>query len=132
MFQEEHGGGGLSRIDDNFKVLMRYGWVEFVEVKTGGERRGGVEHVYRAAQLPLFDSDTWPILPKAMREMISWRIFSTFAERVEDALLAGTMDARDERHFTWTPGLVDKLAWDRIIDRADNMWVSTAFRGSFL
>jgi hypothetical protein len=119
MFQEEHGGGDLSRIDENFKELMRWGWLKLVETKRGGSRRGGTEHVYRAVQLPIFDSDTWPALPKPMREMVSWRIFRTLAKRAEDALIAETMDARDDRHFTWTPGLGDQLAWERILGRAD-------------
>jgi hypothetical protein len=122
MFQRVYGGGDLARIDTNFKELLRFGWIELVEVRTGGKRRGAVEHVYRAAQLPIFDSVVWPALPAPMREMVSWRICRTLTKRFEEALAAGTMDARDDRHFTWTPGLVDQTGWDRIVGRADALF----------
>jgi hypothetical protein len=122
MFQEEFGGGELSRIDECFKELAKYGWAEPIGTMAGGKRRGGTEHLYRARQLPIFDSSTWPRLPKAMREMVSWRILRTLAKRVQDAIAAGTMDARADRHFSWTPALADQLAWDRIVDRADGLF----------
>jgi hypothetical protein len=122
MYQQEHGGGELSRIDDNFKALTRYGWIELVETKTGGERRGATEHIYRVKQLPILDSDVWSALPKAMQEMVSWRVFDTLATLIKEAFEAGTMDARDDRHLTSTSGLVDLLGWDRIVGRVDGLF----------
>ena len=81
MFQDKYGGGELSRIDDSFKVLMRFGWLDLLETRTGGKRRGGVEHVYRAVQIPVFDSSTWPVLPRPMRELYSWWVLDTFVNR---------------------------------------------------
>ena len=122
MFRDEHGGGSISRINDNFKELSRYSWLVPVETRTGGRRRGGVERLYRAVQLPLLDSNTWPALPKAMREIYSWGAYNTLAEEAEGALTAGTMDARADRHLTCLPCFVDRLAWDRILERADGLF----------
>jgi DNA-binding transcriptional ArsR family regulator len=122
MFQEAYGGGELSRIDENFKVLERNGWLELLETQRGGKRRGGTEHLYRARQLPIFDSYTWPALPEAMREMYSWWVLGTLTNEAKRALDAGTFDSRPDRHFTWTPGLGDQLAWTRIVDRTDSVF----------
>lgn len=105
MFQEEFGGGELSRIDHNFKVLERFGWLGLLETRRGGKRRGGTEHLYHAVQLPVFDSSTWPALPRAMRELYSWGTLTTLTERAEGALMAGTMDSRTDRRLTCMPGL---------------------------
>ncbi len=122
MFQDEHGGGSISRINDNFKELARYSWLVPVETRTGGRRRGGVEHLYRAVQVPMFDSNTWPVLPKAMRELYSWGAYNTLVEEAEGALTAGTMDARADRHLTCLSCLADRIAWDRILKRADGLF----------
>lgn len=124
MYQQEYGGGDLSRIDDNFKELKRYGWVELLGTKTGGRRRGATEHIYRMRQLPIFDFDIWAALPLPMREMVSWKIAETLIAQLRRALEAGTMDARDDRHLTSTPGLVDLLGWKRIIGRVDGLFES--------
>ncbi len=121
-FQEEHGGGAISRITDNFKELSRHGWLVPVETRTGGKRRGGVERLYRAVQLPMFDSNTWPALPRAMRELYSWGAYITLAEEAEGALVAGTMDARPDRRLACLPCLADRLAWDRILERTDGLF----------
>jgi hypothetical protein len=122
MFQEEHGGGAISRINDNFKELARYGWLVPVETRTGGRRRGGIERLYRAVQVPAFDSNTWPALPRAMRELYSWGAYTTLVEEAEGALVAGTMEARSDRRLTCLPCFADRLAWDRILERADGLF----------
>jgi hypothetical protein len=45
-FCREHGGG-LSNVSRHFRRLCGWGWLEVVEVRLGGSRRGGIEHVYR-------------------------------------------------------------------------------------
>jgi hypothetical protein len=122
MFQDEYGGGELSRIDDNFKKLERHHWIALSETKTGGKRRGGVEHLYRAVQIPIFDSSTWPVLPVAMREMYSWWVLLTLIERVEGALVAETMEARASRLHDRISGFADELAVNRILGRADGVF----------
>jgi hypothetical protein len=120
MFQDEYGGGELSRIDDNFKKLERHNWIALFETRTGGKRRGGVEHLYRAVQIPIFDSSTWPVLPIAMREMYSWWVLATLTERAEDALVSETMEARTGRRHDCISGLADESAVHRVLGRTDD------------
>jgi hypothetical protein len=103
----------VSTIDKNLKELKRYGWVELADTMTGGARRGGVEHVYRAIRSPIFDDVIWPALPLTMREMVSWGIFEGLVKCMTDVWDVGTLDARSDRHLSCTPGHVDQLGWDR-------------------
>jgi DNA-binding transcriptional ArsR family regulator len=124
QFFEEFGGGSLSRVSRHFDVLVEYDWLYLVEKKSGGKRRGAVEHFYRATGPAVFDTPTWSGIPGSMKEIVSWRIFETFAERVREAIEAGTIDARDDRHFTWTPILMDQLGWDNVIAKVDTLFES--------
>jgi DNA-binding transcriptional ArsR family regulator len=119
QFLSAHGGGSLSRVDRHFKRLADQGWLRLVRRETGGSRRGAVENFYRAPQLAIFDNETWAQLPQPLREEFSWRIFSQFAERVRHALEAGTFDARSERHFTWTPLVLDAAGRRRVLEVID-------------
>lgn len=124
QFHEEFGGGSVTRVDRHFKRLSEHGWLRLVRTASGGRRRGGTEHFYRATELAIFDLETWSELPPTIKTEFSWRIFDQFAERVKDALEAGTFDARPERHFTWTPLVLDELGRSRVIAAVDALFLS--------
>ncbi len=122
QFYDEFGGGSVPRVSRHFDVLVEYGWLYLVGTKSGGKRRGAVEHFYRATQPAVFDNDTWSSLPKSMKAMVSVGIFEELGERIKNALEAGTLDARADRHFTWTPLLVDQLGWEEVVTRVDALF----------
>lgn len=124
QFYESFGGGSLSRVDGHFKRLKESGWLRLVRRATGEGRRGAVENFYRAPKLAIFDNDTWAELPLSLRIEFSWRIFEQFAERVKDALEAGTFDSRGERHFTWTALVVDEQGRSRVIKLVDDLFAA--------
>jgi hypothetical protein len=121
-FFEVYGGGTLSRVDAHFKRLGKFGWLRLVRKESGGGRRGATENFYRAPKLAVFDSDTWSQLPRSLRREFNWRIFEQFAERVKQALEAGTFDRRPERHFTWTPLVMDEEGRSRVIKLVDDLF----------
>jgi hypothetical protein len=122
QFFDEFGGGSLSRVSRAFDLLYEYDWLYLVRTETGGRRRGAVEHFYRATGPAMFDESTWPDVPEVMKNIFTWRAFETFGERVKEATVAGTIDARDDRHFTWTLFRVDQQGWDEIIARVDALF----------
>jgi DNA-binding transcriptional ArsR family regulator len=124
QFFAAYGGGSLSRVDRHFKRLVDQGWLRLVRQETGGNRRGAVENFYRAPRLAVFDNETWAQLPASVRTEFSWRIFSQFAERVKAALEAGTFDSRPERHFTWTPLILDERGRRRVLEIVDRTFES--------
>ncbi len=115
QFFEEFGGGSLSRVARHFKALFDYEWIELVEEKSGGRRRGAVEHFYRATEPAIFEEDNWADLPETLKEMITWQVFATYTEQFKEAMKAETVDARPERHLTWSPALYDQVGWERIL-----------------
>jgi hypothetical protein len=122
QFHQEFGGGSLSRVARAFDVLAEYDWLVLTETKTGGERRGGVEHFYRATQPALMDEKTWPQVPAPLKSVFTSMVFSTFAERVNAAIEAGTIDERPERHASWIPLLFDQQGWDSAIAKVDALF----------
>jgi DNA-binding HxlR family transcriptional regulator len=123
-FHAEFGGGSVARVDRHFKRLAEHGWLRFVRSESGGRRRGGKEHFYRATELAVFDNETWSMVPYSIRVAFSWRTFGQLAERVHEALQAGTFDARADSHLSWTPLLLDPLGWDEVIAAVDELFES--------
>jgi len=124
LFFEEFGGGSIARVDRHFKRLSTHHWLRLIRRESGGSRRGATEHFYRAPELAVFDNETWALLPYSMRVAINCRTFNQLAERVRDALQAGTLDARPDSHLTWTPLLLDQLGWERVIAAIDALFES--------
>jgi hypothetical protein len=121
----EFGGGSISRVDHHFQKLVEFGWLRYIRTETGeGQRPGGPQHFYRATELPIFDRETWALVPYSMRVEISWTTFKQFAERVVEALEAKTLDARPDSHLTWTPLLLDQIGWDRVAEAVDSLFAS--------
>lgn len=125
QFYAEIGGGSVSRVDHHFKKLVECGWLRYVRTETGeGHRPGGPQHFYRATELPVFDKETWALVPYSVRVEISWTTFKQFGERVREALRANTLDARPNSHLSWTPVLLDELGWEEIASAIDSFFES--------
>lgn len=104
-------GGKLPSIAYHFKVLEAY---ECIELADTVKRRGALEHIYRCTKKPLLGDGDWKLLPLSVRGGISGAILQTLIERSRRAIEEGTFDAREDRHFTWTPLQVDERGWREI------------------
>jgi hypothetical protein len=124
LFFEEFGGGSVPRVARHFKALIEAGWLRHIWSATGGERFGGVEGFYRAPALAIIDNETWAELPYSIRVEFSSTIFNQLTERVVEAIQAGTLDARPDRHLTWTPVFLDEVGWQRVISALDALFES--------
>jgi hypothetical protein len=116
QFYREFGGGSAPRVERHFKRLAQYGWLRLVREESGGKRRGGREHFFRATELAVFESDTWSLLPYSVRAAYGWMTLKQLAERVREALEADTFDARLDRYIGSTSLLVDEQGRGRILD----------------
>lgn len=101
-------GGKLPSVAYHFKVLEAYECVELAETV---KRRGALEHIYRCTKKPLLGDGEWKLLPMSVRGGISGAILQTLVDRSRRAIEEGTFDAREDRHFTWTPLQVDERGW---------------------
>lgn len=123
-FHAEFGGGSVPRVDRHFKRLAEHGWLAFVRSESGGHRRGSTEHFYRATELAVLDNETWSQLPHSVKAAFSRENFAHLAELVQEALQAGTFDARPDRHLSCSPLLLDRLGWKRVVTAVDALFES--------
>jgi len=114
-------GGSKSHIARCFRELAEWGYVEVFEEKRGGQLRGGVELIYRNARKPYFDTPTWITLPRLVREEMSQAFLNSYFDRVTEAIDAGTFDEEKDRHLSWKPLALDRLAWTEIGDVLDEV-----------
>jgi DNA-binding transcriptional ArsR family regulator len=104
---------GLSQVSYHVKVLKDYECIELVKTEP---RRGAVEHYYRATARSFLDDSDWATLPASVKPGVSATSIKMLMENVVEALQGGTFDARDDRHISWTPGVVDRQGWDETVD----------------
>lgn len=104
---------GLSQVSYHVKVLKDFECIEMVKTEP---RRGAVEHYYRATERAFLTDQDWRNLPASIKPGVSVASVQMIVEDVFAALEGGTFDARDDRHLSWTPGIVDEQGWAESVD----------------
>lgn len=104
---------GLSQVSYHVKVLKDFECIEMVKTEP---RRGAVEHYYRATARAFLTDPDWKNLPESVKPGVSSSVVQMVMEEIAGALRAGTFDARDDRHLSWTPGVVDEQGWSESVD----------------
>jgi DNA-binding transcriptional ArsR family regulator len=104
---------GLSQVSYHVKVLKDFECIEMVKTEP---RRGAVEHYYRATARAFLSDKDWQALPDSIKPGMSASFLKLLIDDVVAAMHGGTFDARDDRHITWTPGVVDEQAWVEITE----------------
>lgn len=125
-------GTTVGRIAYHVRELERLDCIELVETRPV---RGATEHFYRATARAFFDADDWAQLPMSVRNSLSGVMMTGIWDAVGEAMTAGTFDARDDRHVSWTPMVVDDEGWhelhgilDRALDEVMDVQVRSAGR----
>jgi DNA-binding transcriptional ArsR family regulator len=117
----EEVGGTMTHIARCFRELADWGFIEVLEERKGGRHGGGIERIYRGTHRPYFDTPTWSMMPRILREEMSQSFLSSFFERIFEALDAGTFDAEVTRHLSWKPVIVDRTAWTELAVALDEI-----------
>jgi len=104
---------GLSQVSYHVKVLKDFECIEMVKTEP---RRGAVEHYYRATARAFLTDRDWRVLPDSVKPGVSASAMRLILDDVLGALDGGTFDARDDRHISWTPGVVDRQGWEESVD----------------
>lgn len=104
---------GLSQVSYHVKVLKDFECIEMVKTEP---RRGAVEHYYRATARAFLTDNDWKTLPDSVKPGVSSSVIEMVIEDIVGALGGGTFDARDDRHLSWTPGVVDEQGWQESVD----------------
>lgn len=104
----EELGADVSSFYHHIELLEELECIERVESKP---RRGASEHFFRAKQTFFFDVEALQKIPASLRAQIAASSLQYLFDDVVLALKAGTLDARDDRHLSWTPGAFDAQGW---------------------
>lgn len=104
---------GLSQVSYHVKVLKDFDCIEMVKTEP---RRGAVEHYYRATARAYLTDPDWRSLPASIKPGVSASSVGMINEQVFAALSSGTFDSRDDRHVSWTPGIVDQQGWEESVE----------------
>jgi DNA-binding transcriptional ArsR family regulator len=110
---------GRQAIEHHFSVLMDCGAIEEVD---STRERGGRARFYAATARAMFSEEDFNRLPPAVRGSLSASTLSTLWERIQESLLAGTVDSYQERHLTWIPLELDEEAFLKIIGWQDEIF----------
>src|SRR5882672_1401727 len=104
-------GTTVGRIAYHVRELERLDCIELVETRPV---RGATEHFYRATARAFFDAEDWAQLPLSVRNSLSGVMMTEIWNVIGSAMTAGTFDARDDRHVSWTPMVVDDEGWQEL------------------
>jgi DNA-binding transcriptional ArsR family regulator len=99
----------LSNVSYHFRELRKLDCIECIETRPA---RGAMEHFYKATKRALFDGKPWDQLPESIRAKVSGQIIGDFLCATAKAMLAETVDARKDRHLTWTETRFDTKGWE--------------------
>jgi hypothetical protein len=102
----------LSLVSYHFRELEKAGCLEIVDTF---QRRGATEHVYRGSDRAFYSNEEFDRLPYDFRRHLSRTGFQGLAARADSAMIAGTFDARTDRHLTWVAIQADERAWDEVM-----------------
>jgi DNA-binding transcriptional ArsR family regulator len=90
--------------------------LECVELVRTAQRRGAIEHYYRAVRRPFFSDRDWKRLPRSGRQAIADVGLQLVWDDVSNAIEADTFEARPDRHLSLSLLEVDERGWGELRD----------------
>jgi DNA-binding transcriptional ArsR family regulator len=101
----------LGNVSYHVRMLLEAGCIELVST---AQRRGAVEHYYRATMRPFFSDRDWKRLPPSIRQGISDVVLQMIWEDTSAAINKGTFGARSDRHLSRTPLVLNEQGWKKL------------------
>jgi DNA-binding transcriptional ArsR family regulator len=101
----------LPNVSYHVRALLDLGTIELVDT---AQRRGAIEHYYRAVVRPFFSDKDWKRLPRSGRQAISDSILKILWDDLSDSIKAGTFESRADRHLTHKRLVLDEQGWDEV------------------
>jgi DNA-binding transcriptional ArsR family regulator len=101
----------LPNVSYHVRALLDLGCIELVDT---AQRRGAIEHYYRAVLRPFFSDSDWKRIPRSGRQAISDTVLQVIWEDVSEAVNAGTFDVRPDRYLTHSPMVLDEEGWSEL------------------
>lgn len=109
----EQLGERLPNVSYHVRVLVD---LECIELVRTAQRRGAIEHYYRALKRPFFSDRDWKRLPRPARQALADMGLQLIWDDVSQAIEAGTLDARPDMHVSRSPLVLDERGWGELSD----------------
>jgi DNA-binding transcriptional ArsR family regulator len=103
----------LPNVSYHVRALLELGCIELVST---AQRRGAIEHYYRALTRPFFSDRDWKRLPRSGRQAVSDLTLQMIWEETGSALKKGTFESRSDRHLSRSPLTLDEEGWGELND----------------
>lgn len=100
----------LSNASYHFRALEKVGCITLVGTRPV---RGSTQHFFKASKRMLFNSEEWAALPSIFKSSVAARALADYLNTAREAIEAGTFDARDDSHLSWTTLRVDERGWGK-------------------
>jgi DNA-binding transcriptional ArsR family regulator len=114
----EMTGEPLPNVSYHVRALVD---LECIELVRTAQRRGAIEHYYRAVRRPFFTDAEWKRLPRSGRQAVADVGLQLIWEDVSAAIEAGTFEARADRHLSRSPLVVDERGWGELRDALNDL-----------
>lgn len=95
--------------------------LECIELVRTAQRRGAIEHYYRALKRPFFSDRDWKRLPRSARQAMSDVALQMIWEDVSTAIEHDTFEGRPDRYLTRSPLVLDEEGWTELNDALGQM-----------
>ena len=101
----------LGNVAYHVRLLRRLGFIELVDTR---QRRGALEHRYRALAHPWLDAAQWAQLPPAFRRLTLARTLREIVSDASDAGVAGGFD-RSDAQIQRMSVEIDQEGWSEVV-----------------
>jgi DNA-binding transcriptional ArsR family regulator len=111
-------GEPLGNVSYHVKALLELGCIELVDT---AQRRGAIEHYYRALTRARLDESAFKKLPASIRGELSGAVVEEAIADIAKAFKGGTVDAREDRHASFDALVLDEQAWSELAEQLNQL-----------
>ncbi|MEA2363797.1 MAG: hypothetical protein QOD71_2942 [Thermoleophilaceae bacterium] len=104
-------GERLPNVSYHVRTLQELGCIELVRT---AQRRGAIEHYYRALTRPFFSDRDWKRLPRSGRQAVTDVALQMIWEDASEAIKGGTFEKRSNRHLSRSSLVLDEQGWGEL------------------
>ena len=101
----------LNTVAYHVRALLKADCIELVRRK---QRRGAMEHFYRATTVPMFTNEQWANLPSSVTRQMFGAALQDIFRHVTEAAETGGFD-HPETHVSWTALRLDEDGFDEVV-----------------
>jgi DNA-binding transcriptional ArsR family regulator len=106
-------GEPLPNVSYHVRTLLDLDCIELVRT---AQRRGAIEHYYRALKRPFFSDREWKRLPPSARQALVDATLQLVWDDVSESIEASTLAARPDMHVSRSALVLDERGWGEVTD----------------